>query len=398
MSKRTSGSIRKLPSGRYQARVRDVGAGKLVPLGTYATKQEADNALAEARTSQARGGFVRPADGRMILATWANDEWYPTTVGLRPKTRALYRYLLDKHVLPTLGTVPLASIDVQVIKRWLARLSDAGLSASTRSKAYRLLSQMLSVAVEAERLAKNPCTIKAAGREPTPDARCPSATEVLRMAEAIDKRYRAMVLLAGFGGLRIGECAGLRRQDVDLKAGTVRVSVQVTELSDGRLELQPPKTAAGLRVVHLPSIAVTALKEHLEAPSPVDAWLFPNPKGGPLRSNNFRSRYWRPATESAELPGLRFHDLRHGAATMAAQAGATTKELMTRIGHASPQAALRYQHALEGRDLEIAKGIDAMLKPKRAKRISTRSRPHRGTVANRCGTPVARDPITDLGH
>jgi integrase len=92
-----------------------------------------------------------------------------------------------------------------------------------------------------------------------------------------------------------------------------------------------------------------------------------------MRRSYFRRRVWLPAIEAAEMPGLRFHDLRHTAGTIAAQTGATTKELMARLGHASPRAALIYQHATEERDEEIAAQLDilaAQPRPTRGPRVA----------------------------
>ena len=96
------------------------------------------------------------------------------------------------------------------------------------------------------------------------------------------------------------------------------------------------------------------------ADATADAYVFTSPEGTPLERSNFRYRVWLPATMAAGLPGLRFHDLRHTAGTLAARTGATTKELMARLGHASPRASLIYQHAAEDRDRRIADGLDQM--------------------------------------
>ena len=131
----------------------------------------------------------------------------------------------------------------------------------------------------------------------------------------------------------------------------------------GRLEL-PPKTAAGRRVVALPSLVVEALEAHLGTYGPVepDAPLFTGPGGGPLRRATL-SKAWQAAVRSAGAPdGLRPHDLRHHAATLTARMpGVTTKELMSRIGHASPRAALIYQHATHERDRAIASNLDSVV-------------------------------------
>jgi integrase len=130
----------------------------------------------------------------------------------------------------------------------------------------------------------------------------------------------------------------------------------------GKFIESPPKTLAGQRVVVLPAVAVGALAEHLEqfaAPEP-DGLVFPSGRGTYLQRSNFSRLVWRPAVQQLGLEGLRFHDLRHIAATLAAAAGATTKELMERIGHTSPAVALRYQHVMADRQAALAAALDGL--------------------------------------
>ena len=125
----------------------------------------------------------------------------------------------------------------------------------------------------------------------------------------------------------------------------------------------PPKTEAGRRTVTLPAAAAVALAEHLAAfaaPGP-DGLVFPAPEGGYLRRSNFRRRGWLAATRAAGVHGLRFHDLRHSAATLALAAGANTRELMEHMGHTSPAVASRYQHVMAGRDQAIAAALDELV-------------------------------------
>ena len=89
--------------------------------------------------------------------------------------------------------------------------------------------------------------------------------------------------------------------------------------------------------------------------------MFPAERGGPIRRSNFTRRVWLPATRAAGVEGLRFHDLRHTAATLAVAAGASTRELMVRMGHSSSAAALRYQHVMAGRDAAIAAALDELV-------------------------------------
>jgi integrase len=128
------------------------------------------------------------------------------------------------------------------------------------------------------------------------------------------------------------------------------------------MEFGPPKSDAGVRTVALPAVAVSALRTHLatyvgDGP---DALIFTGKKGAVLRTGNFqRAVKWSDATRAAWLgEGFHFHDLSHTGNTVAATAGASTRELMDRLGQSSVRAALVYQHAASERDREIADGID----------------------------------------
>ena len=166
--------------------------------------------------------------------------------------------------------------------------------------------------------------------------------------------------MAGFGGLRWGELAGLRRRNVDLLHDVVHVVEQVTEVN-GTMGVGALKSDASRRAVALPPFLVDELEQHLAQygePGP-DGLVFPAAEGGPMRRSNFRRRTWLPATRAADVEGVRFHDLRHAAGTMAAWTGAPVADVMARLGHSTPRAALRYQHATAERGAEIAAKLDA---------------------------------------
>jgi integrase len=171
-----------------------------------------------------------------------------------------------------------------------------------------------------------------------------------------------MVLLAAYCSLRFGELAGLRRAKMDLLHRTVRVDEQAVELADGSVIFGPPKTDAGRRLVAFPNELTPLLQHHLDehVGSDRDAWLFLSPEGNPLRRTKFRPK-WAEACKAAKVTGLHFHDLRGSGATWAATAGATVRELMGRLGHATPAVALRYQHATLERDRAIADRLGSFL-------------------------------------
>ncbi len=112
----------------------------------------------------------------------------------------------------------------------------------------------------------------------------------------------------------------------------------------------------------LPAAVAAALEDHLEnhIPASPEALLFSTSSGGYLARSNWNSTF-RRAADAIGLPAVRPHELRYTGATLAAATGATTKELMRRLGHSSPAAALLYQHAADDRDADIARALDATL-------------------------------------
>lgn len=360
--RRTSGSVRQRPSGRWQARVRDPVSGRLTSVGTFASKADADRAVAVSVADQSRAAWVDPARGRLLLSDYARA-WLAERPHLRPRTRELYEGLLRLHVLPALGTVELAKLTPSVVRRWYSAMLRAGSPGpSTVAKAYRLLHAVLATATADELIAKNPCVIVGAGIERAPEREIVTVAQVWELADTVQPRYRALVLTAAFTGLRRGELFGLTRARVDLLHHTLAVAEQRQQLRDGTLVVGPPKTAAGVRTVALPGPLVPELEAHLAAycaPGP-GALVFTGEKGGPLRDHVWQAK-WAAARRALDVPGLHFHDLRHVANTLTAATGASTRELMHRMGHASPAAALRYQHATRDRDAAIAAALGRLI-------------------------------------
>jgi integrase len=360
--RRQFGSVRRLPSGRWQARYPD-DAGLLVaaPL-TFRTRADAGRYLDQVRTDRDRGAWVDPRLGQVTLGTYAT-EWLRQRAELRPRTRELYQGLLRLHILPVLGGCELSKVTTSRVRGWYGDLLRADRpGASTVAKSYRLLRTILGTAVEDGLLVKNPCVVKGAGVERPAERPVATVQQVFELAEAIGPRWRAMVLLATFTGLRLGELQGLTRQRVDVLHGTVAVVEQTQLLSDGTLVTGPPKTEAGIRTVSIPEVLLPELQRHLVeyAARGPQGLVFCGPGGVPFRRASFYTA-WARATRAVGIEGLRPHDLRHTGNTLAAATGASTKELMARMGHASPRAALIYQHATRDRDRAIASALSDLI-------------------------------------
>lgn len=365
--KRHFGSVRRLPSGRWQARYRTADGRLATAPRTFKTKGDAARWLSAVEADKARGVWLDPSAGRVRLAGYA-EAWLQGRATIAPRTREIYAHQLRTHILPSispdvpaLGSVDLANLTPELIRAWYSALV-ARRSKSVAAKAYVRLRQILTQAVNDDRIAKNPCRIEGGGVERHPEQRFISLTELYGLAAAVPGRYRAIVLTAGLAGLREGELFALRRVDVDLLHATVNVRRKRLRLASGEVIEDDPKSEAGRRKVAIPRPLVEELEQHLAryTDASPDAYVFTSPEGLPLERSNFRARVWQPAALRVGLSGLRFHDLRHAAGTLAARTGATTKEIMSRLGHSSPRAAMVYQHATEDRDRLIADRLAEM--------------------------------------
>jgi integrase len=359
--KRRFGRVRRLPSGRWQARYKGPDGIDRPANRTFASKTDAERWLTLTEAEIVRGDWINPDAGRLPFGRYAHS-WVTERPNLRPKTLQLYAGLVRLHLDPTFGALMIQDITEPQVRRWRKSLLDAGVGEVTVAKAYRLLKAILNTAVDDGLIRRNPCRIKGAGQEKSPERPVLTIRQVFDLADAITPRYRVLILLAVFGSLRWGELAALRRRHIDLDSGTLRVELSVVELMDGSLVTGPPKSDAGKRVVTLPAFLLPAINTHLEQfTAPGDnSLVFTGPKNAPLRRPNF-SRTWRDAIASARLTAIHFHDLRHTGNHIAAATGASLRELMGRMGHSTTRAALIYQHRTTERDRLIAATMGALV-------------------------------------
>jgi integrase len=207
-------------------------------------------------------------------------------------------------------------------------------------------------------MVKNPCRVKGSGTDRVTDRRIPNVDQVAALTQSMPEQYRAAVTLAAWGTLRRGEVLSLNREDVDLRAGTVRVERSLHEFNDSRLELGPTKNGDP-REIYMPSSVMPGLEHHLRrfVRPESDAPLLLGATGLRLRPSNFWV-IWETARRRAGLTWVRFHDLRHFAASMFASTGASTKEIMSRGGWKSVAMVVRYEHASEERDALLAQALN----------------------------------------
>ncbi len=363
----TFGTVQELPSGRYRALYYGPDGRRHKAPTTFTTKIDARGWLALQQADIIRGKWIEPTDVAPVRAKRITFREYAEAWlaqrDLKPRSREHYRKLLDVQVLPGLGSLPLASITPDDVRGWYAKLDAA--TPTLRSHAYGLVRTVLATAASDGKIANNPAHIRGAGSaKRVHKIRPATLPELATITEEMPKQWAAMILFASWLAMRFGEITELRRGDVDLKDEVIRIRRAVVRV-DGQFVVGDPKSEAGTRDVAIPPHLVPAIEAHLKdhvGPGK-DALLFPAVNGGHLQPSTLYRRYYA-ARAKAGRDDLRFHDLRHSGAVLAAATGASLAELMGRLGHSTPAAALRYQHVAGGRDKAIAAALSALVNPK----------------------------------
>lgn len=298
MAKRTFGTVDELPSGRFRARYRGPDGRRHAK--TFSTRADAWAWLATQQTDLLRKIWRAPSASRRTVGDYAED--YLGRHDLRASTRVLYAGLWRHHLAKPWTDVPVDEVTPAAVRSWHAKASrTTGPTAVAQS--YRLLRAILNVAVADEAIASNPCRLRGAGTpKPSRPSRALTAAEALQLAEQLGRdrrteRYRALLLVLAFGGLRFGEATALRRSDV-LSGGRLRIERSVRRV-EGRWVVGEPKTDAGHRTVTLPAGVAAALENHLEkhVAAPPHALLFSTSSGGYLARSNWNATFRRAADD-----------------------------------------------------------------------------------------------------
>jgi integrase len=364
----TFGAVETLPSGRHRARYRGPDGRRYTAPTLFLTHKDARGWLSLRQADIIKGKWMPPGAAEQPqhrLTFESYSKMWMAQRDLKDRTREHYEKLLEDHIVPKFGALPIASITADDVRAWHAKLGNK--TPTLRAHCYGLLRTIMGTALSDGKITVNPCVIRGAGSaRRVHKIRPASLDEVATITQAMPKQYQAMVLLAAWCALRFGELTELRRRDIVIVEptdeeeppeafGIVRVERAVVRTEQG-FSVTTPKSDAGRRDVEIPPHLLPAIKAHLEThvQGGRDSLLFPAVQGGHMAPASLYRHFYK-ARETAERDDLRWHDLRHSGAVLAAATGATLAELMARLGHSTPQAAMRYQHAARGRDRQIAK-------------------------------------------
>ena len=265
----------------------------------FRRKKDAEAYVSIVEVDKLQGALVDPRLGRITVGEWWH-QWWPTVTHLRPSTRARDTQVFRTHIEPYFGDVPLGKLDRTALRSWVAHLgSQTGrnLAPATIHRPVQLLNQCVNAAVEDRLIQHNPVAKLPLPRIERQEMRFLTHEELWKLADAIDPRYRAFVLLGGFGGLRLGEMLGLRWDRVDFLRRRLQVAEALVDI-EGHIHFGPPKTKAAVRSVPLPRFVCDELSTLASPSSPAEGLVFQSPEALPIRPGLFRRRSgrqpWRP--------------------------------------------------------------------------------------------------------
>ena len=369
---RGDGSLHLRKDGRWEGRV-VVGydeKGRPKTKNVLAkTKSECSAKLKALKASLQEQKPEKPK-GDMTFGTWL-DHWYQRECKpqIRPKTQADYENRIYQHIIPELGSIPLAKLTAADLQQFYNRLKEGGrllrveqygpgLSDRMVKSCHVTCRMALDQAVAQGLILKNPAlSCKAPVTRPK-EMQVLTGEEIQRLLiQAKEDGCFELLLLELTTGLRRGEILALRWDDLDFRTGVLRVERQVQRIR-GKLVVSQPKTRASSRSILLPTPVLKILEQYRQ--SVTSQWMFPSPrKGDSPRDPTAVRKKLSAVLKRVGCPAIRFHDLRHTFATSALEHGMDVKTLSTVIGHVSSATTLNvYAHVTDEMWQKAADKID----------------------------------------
>ncbi len=352
-------SLKRLPNGIWQVRwwTPDHRPAKK----NFATKPEGQRFKTSLEHQLAQGAYIDINAGKRLFSDYAQDWLKVKAASVTERTWINQEGRLRNHLLPVLGPRQLSAIRPEDVRLLVAELTTVThLDAATVRPVYFLLRRILTTAVADGLIARNPCiAVELPAEEQGQEMLFLTPVALGRLAEAVDPRFRALVLTAGYSGLRAGELSALKLERVLFLRRRLAVVEAHSEVR-GRLVTKSTKTRRR-REVPIPAALVDLLSEHVARYPSKEGFVFTAAEGGPVRHHNFYVRHYKPAVLAAGLPSeLRFHDLRHSAAAIWIDQGCNEKQLATFLGDTS-RAIERYKHLFDGHEEALMEWVNATM-------------------------------------
>jgi integrase len=302
-------------------------------------------------------GIIPPSKMNVgnLLAEWLEDS--KDSVSLR--TWENREGIVRLHINPSIGTKLLANLTADDVRTLCREKLAQGLAPSSVKRIHAILNQIMREAVRLRYIRCNPLDDVRPPRQYRQEIEVLGPDDVLKLFQAAyGSRYEAIIVLGATCGLRVGECLPLRHEDVDFDKGTLNIRRTLW-----RNDVYQPKTARSRRTIKLPEIALNALRRHVQANGGSEGWLFQTKHGNPIAAPNFHKCGWKPMLRKADLSeATRFHDLRHGTASLLLNQNVPIPVVSKYLGHANPGITMKvYAHMIDGTSGKAASGIDEAL-------------------------------------
>jgi integrase len=346
---------RTLKDGSIRWYAKYLGAdGKYHEEGGFPSKREADKTAAKRENDATRGEWASPIAGRLCFADYVEQYYWPTAAHLEVSTRAAYRYYLDKHFLPRFGAVGMRRISPSAVQSWVNDAVQGGLSARSVVKYHALLHKIFGRAVIDRVIPINPCSHTELPKVVSKPKRIVTVPQFDKILTGNPARYRMLVLMAIETGMRWGELIALRPCDIDLRSRTVTVRRTIVEVArknsptGQRCFVKDYPKDDEQRQLRIERATCTHLKAHIKQYAIGDTeLLFTSSAGTALSRNNFRTKYWHPAVQKANLEhGVTFHNLRAAHASWLLAGGADIVVVQERLGHRRITTTQQYTGSL----------------------------------------------------
>lgn len=326
---------------------------------SFERKPDAQAWLREKQTQIERGAVpTSPKQTvQQYLSRWLTDVSKP---GVRPRTHEYHAYIINTHLIPGLGRHRLERLSAQHIQALYADTLERGYSTATVRHIHRVLHRALTDAVRWGLLTNNPTELADQPRLISPEMQVLNEEEVARLLRAArGDKLEALYVLAVTTGMRQGELLALRWQEIDMETRSLSVTRTLIRMRGGAAQWGEPKSTRSRRRIALTDIAVDALRRHheqqgIQRAAAGDQWhdhdlVFAASNGNPLNPSNIHTRSFRPLLQRAGLKQIRFHDLRHTAATLLLAQNEHPKLVQELLGHSSIAVTIdTYSHMVPG--------------------------------------------------
>ncbi|MGI9056997.1 MAG: tyrosine-type recombinase/integrase [Ktedonobacteraceae bacterium] len=369
--KHGEGSVFQRKDGRWVAQVR-LENGKLK--STYHKSEKEANVVLRKTLHEQEQGTLSTGPQQLLkvyLEQWLEQVFRPSSHNVG--TYNMYRIVIQKHLIPSLGYIRLQKLTPQQVQAFYTQKLNEGLSQKRVKGIHSVLHEALENAVKWNLIGRNVCDLVNSPIPKRHEIQPLTQEQAQRLLKAAhDHKLEALLTVAVTTGMRRGELLGLHWQDINLRTGSLQVKRTVNRIGKYGLVVSEPKTARSRRNIVLPAFVIGVLKQHRERQQEMrkqagGSWremdiVFCSMVGGYIEPSNLQGWY-KKLLKSAELPDVRFHDLRHSAATILLGMGVHPKVVQELLGHSSISMTMDvYSHVLPSMQQEAMKKLDILFR------------------------------------